>query len=187
MARIPQSLGHRSGYELRVIGYLDEKWPFPAEDRLAAAAHGVDVFKKKHADDWQWLLEANAHPDAASETIVRTILKENSRLYRVADYDYDRAGSRVAAKKIPVSQRSPLEQAIYWAGSAYGALQAGMPESARRDLGKASDIIEKDPALKRIPNLQGKLRECLQTLGGYDPRSADPLVARVVSLLKARR
>jgi hypothetical protein len=78
-----------------VIGYLDEKWPFQAEDRLAAAAHGLDVFKKKHGDDWQWLLEANAHPDAASETIVRTILKENARLYRMATYNYDR---RTAAK-----------------------------------------------------------------------------------------
>lgn len=183
-ARIPQSLGRRSGYELRVIGYLDEKWPFPAEDRLAAAAHGLDVFKKKHSEDWQWLLEANAHPDAASETIVRTILKENSRLYRMATYDYDR---RIAAKKVPVSQRSHLDQAIYWAGAAYSSLRAGMPDDARESLGKAEAIIERDPELKRIPGIQAKLQGCFRALGSYDPRSADRLVEGVVSLLKARR
>lgn len=107
MARIPHSLGHRSGYELRVIGYLDEKWPFQAEDRLAAAAHGLDVFKKKYADDWKWLLEANAHPDAASETIVRTILKENTRLYRMAtSYDYDRFRPVLAADLSPEEDRA---------------------------------------------------------------------------------
>lgn len=181
MARIPPSLGRRSGYELRVIGYLDEKWPFPAEDRLAAAAHGLDVFKKKHRDDWQWLLEANAHPDAASETIVRTILEENSRLYRMA-YDYDR---RTAAK-VPVSQRSPLEQAIYWAEAGKKWLLGGSPDGCLENLRKAAAIIERDPELKRIPGLQAKLRGCVQALGSYDPRSADRLVDGVVSLLKAR-
>lgn len=102
------------------------------------------------------------------------------RIPQSAIYDYDRS----AAKKAPLSQRSPLERAVYWAQMAYSALRAGMPEGARESLGKAEAVIERDPELKRIPGLQGKLRGCFQALGSYDPRSADRLVEGVVSLLR---
>lgn len=105
-------------------------------------------------------------------------------------YDYDRrtgvGEGRVAAKKVPLSQRSPAEQAAYWAGSAYSALRAGMPDGARESLAKTEAILERDPELKRIPGLQAKLRGAFQALGSYDPRSANHLVESVVSLLKAR-
>lgn len=141
MARIPPSLGHRSGYELRVIGYLDEKWPFLADDRLAAAAHGLDVFKKKHADDWQWLLEANAHPDAASETIVRTILKENARVYRMAAYDYDRPRGVMAADLSPEEERAVQHLTP--------AQRKGLDASELTYVARGILRILKDPAVKR--------------------------------------
>lgn len=88
MPRVPSAdfLKHRSGYELRVIGWLEERWPFVAEDRLAAAAHGLDVFKKNYPEDWDWCLEANAHPAATVDLIVHHIRKEFG-LSKYATYD----------------------------------------------------------------------------------------------------
>lgn len=97
-------------------------------------------------------------------------------------YDYDR---RIAAKnKTPVSKRSPLEQAIYWAEGARSWLLSGAPDVARKDLEKAAAIIARDAGLKRIPGLASKVEACFKALSSYNPRGADHLVENVVALLK---
>lgn len=71
-----QSLGLRSGYELRVIAYLSDIWPFLSEDKEWSAAQGVDVMKKKHRDLWDALIEAQVHPKGVADIIVSTALGE---------------------------------------------------------------------------------------------------------------
>lgn len=142
-------------------------------DMFDVAARGVETMKRKHPDLWKGMVEVNLAPKDVADIIVSVALKESGF----------KNGS---AKKVPVSQRSPLEQASYWARSAYSALRAGMPESARENLEKAEAVIERDPELKRTPGLQAKLRESFRALASFDPRSADRLVESVMSLLKAR-
>lgn len=76
-AKVPPSLGHRSGYELRVIGFLSDVWPFLAEDKLDAAARGVDTMKRKHPELWKGLVEVNLAPKEVADIIVSVALKES--------------------------------------------------------------------------------------------------------------
>lgn len=79
MNKIPSSLGIRSGYELRVIGFLSDIWPFLSEDKLYSAACGVDTMKRKHHDIWQSMVEVNLAPKEVADIIVSIALKEMQR------------------------------------------------------------------------------------------------------------
>jgi len=82
--RLPKSLGVRSGWELRIIGYLSDHWPFHYYgmkeedlDLLELAAAAVDKMKKKHKDMWEGMQEANLHPKEVAEIMVDVMIKES--------------------------------------------------------------------------------------------------------------
>lgn len=72
-----RGLGLRSGYELRVIGYMDDIWIFASDDKLTSCALALDTYKRKYADMWTMLVEENLHPSAAADVIVHTIYREH--------------------------------------------------------------------------------------------------------------
>ncbi len=79
MSRLGPKLTPRSGYELRVIGYLSDVWPFylpPEGDALDSAALAMNTLKKKHADFWESVQEVNCHPEAVASMIVDIMLSE---------------------------------------------------------------------------------------------------------------
>ena len=69
--------GTRSGYELRVIGYLSDIWPFllpEGHDPIDSAAHATKNIKAKYADFWEAVQESGTHPSATAEMIVSIML-----------------------------------------------------------------------------------------------------------------
>lgn len=85
---------------------------------------------------------------------------------------------------VPLSQRSPKEQALYHAGTALHALGAGALNAAEESLHKTLDILSRNTSLSRIPNLKPLVTKALSELSGYNPRGADPYVEKALALLK---
>lgn len=70
--------GSRSGYELRVIGFLSDIWPFllpDGHDPIDSAAHATKNIKAKHAGFWEAVQETNTHPSATASMIVDIMLR----------------------------------------------------------------------------------------------------------------
>jgi len=93
-SRIPPSLGHRSGYELRVIAALSGIWPFETNDEIDSAARGVDTMKRKCPDLWKGMVETNLAPKEVADIIVSVALKGfKSGSTMGTSYSYDRTAS----------------------------------------------------------------------------------------------
>jgi hypothetical protein len=77
----------RSGYELRIIGFLSDVWPFQVQhgrgndeaDMLEVAARGVDTMKRRHPDLWKGMVEVNLAPKEVADIIVSVALGENDK------------------------------------------------------------------------------------------------------------
>lgn len=90
-AKIPPSLGLRSGYELRVIAFLSDVWPFQVQhgvgndevDMLEVAARGLDTMKRKHPEVWEAMVEVNLAPKEVANIIV-SIAIDDSRSFKTA-------------------------------------------------------------------------------------------------------
>lgn len=55
---------------------MSDVWPFLADDKIDAAARGVDTMKRKHPDLWKGMAEANLAPKEVADIIVSVALKE---------------------------------------------------------------------------------------------------------------
>lgn len=83
-------------------------------------------------------------------------------------------------KKIPLSQRSPGDQAKYWVGTALSALKAGSLQSASESLARALKISGY-PDMNRVRPLVTK---ALELSRGPEPRAADAYVEKAYKILK---
>lgn len=85
-------------------------------------------------------------------------------------------------KKIPVSQRPPKDQVLYWVESALNRLEAGAPDWAMDCLNKAKQVNGYSE-MKQILPLIYEAREKAFSL---NPRAADFVVEKILKLVTSK-